>query len=679
MLNRKELGLDGRDPKYLDQDIAALRAMAQLTIDVELFTIPLYMNAMSSLHGFHALTFKGFDGYAGRMWPGLGPTLEPNSPNEQAYNTLYGVFLQEMFHLELAGNLASAIGQRPLLKGNRLQNSDNGWNCYRGGSIIPGIVDLQDTKCFKDVKVELGTLTDSLPLFLAIELPAALARSEVIRNQGKYFPKVPFESLPAGKAIPEFFGSIGYLYECYAKYASIRYTDEPDNTLFERLYIEQKSQNKGLQRELFNNSTRAHPLFEFPGVRVLSQAEKGEDVYDIAIDIMSAIVDQGEGAVIDPSTAATMAAATSPMTMAQALLAPSGAQPKGYPSGRTSMRRYKKEYWGIQNVYDEVDERNRTFGPALEVDYPSFDDKGKKEPQSTSAFAREKDDNRTHYQQFSSLMVNGATLRYWNGQADDVTVGDLERDPNPSLATPAEIIAAMGRLRADTGNSRHKFNQMAVGALYGVVQSLHEYWGSAQYTLPLGAMKASVTRFSTYWAICGAPPDLTCGIGNPDDLNTLHNACQGLSFSSPGNTCAAAPAYHTCAGANSCRTQGACGTVATDCEQVIPAPMFPCAKRSATYSPPGDNQCKIYGGCAVPISASQLLRVPGSAPDATFEMFLYSFPDSPPFQPQRLDQKLSFKQKDSVYTKAWEAYLAVRAAEKPVPPVSDIRLVLSPV
>jgi len=62
-------------------DASAVRAVAQAAINVELFTIPLYMGALYSIVGTHQITSPGNAFYQGRLWPGLGPTA----------NRLFGV------------------------------------------------------------------------------------------------------------------------------------------------------------------------------------------------------------------------------------------------------------------------------------------------------------------------------------------------------------------------------------------------------------------------------------------------------------------------------------------------------------------------------------------------------------------------------------------------------------
>ena len=105
-----------RDPSSKETDAAALRAIAQAAIEVELFTIPLYMSAAYSIQGMHQITSKENAFYEGRLWPGPDTVADPKTPNERAFNTVFSVFVQEMLHLQLAANMAacacSAAGRR---------------------------------------------------------------------------------------------------------------------------------------------------------------------------------------------------------------------------------------------------------------------------------------------------------------------------------------------------------------------------------------------------------------------------------------------------------------------------------------------------------------------------------------------------------------------------------------
>src|ERR1700724_778132 len=109
-----------RDPKH-----NALYAIAQAAVNVELFTIPLYMGTLYSIQGTHQIKAKDQSYFKGRLWPGGATTANPTTANEKAFNIIFSVFIQEMLHLQLASNIATAIGASPSFTSPMLQNSNN--------------------------------------------------------------------------------------------------------------------------------------------------------------------------------------------------------------------------------------------------------------------------------------------------------------------------------------------------------------------------------------------------------------------------------------------------------------------------------------------------------------------------------------------------------------------------
>ena len=94
----------------LPVDRAALYALIQSAVDVELFTIPLYMTALDPIRGTYPAPFDGQD-----VWPGLRPYSTSTSSSQRAYNAVFSVYVQEMLDLQLAGNIASAMAFSPRL------------------------------------------------------------------------------------------------------------------------------------------------------------------------------------------------------------------------------------------------------------------------------------------------------------------------------------------------------------------------------------------------------------------------------------------------------------------------------------------------------------------------------------------------------------------------------------
>src|SRR5438045_4924774 len=138
-------------------DASAVAAIAQGAVDVELFTIPLYMGSLYSIQGTHQITGDN-DFYKGRLWPGPATTADPKTPNEHAFNLIYSVFIEEMLHLQMAANIASALGVKPTFTSLSPQ-PDLAWTCYGDErseqTVIPNIDDLRDTKSYADVGVSI--------------------------------------------------------------------------------------------------------------------------------------------------------------------------------------------------------------------------------------------------------------------------------------------------------------------------------------------------------------------------------------------------------------------------------------------------------------------------------------------------------------------------------------------
>ena len=212
--------LKQRPPENKDLDKAALQALAQAAINVELFTIPLYMVSLFSIQGMHQITSKGNDFYQGRLWPGAAPSRDPEGDPEKAANNLafnhfFSVFIDEMLHLQLASNIAKALGVMPTFTSSLLQDENYGWTCYDNTTVIPHILDFQDTvPGYNDIRVRLDALTlEQNRLFLAIEQNEEDARGIIDPEKvGNYFPSVPFEKWEEGNTeanLPMFGTSAG--------------------------------------------------------------------------------------------------------------------------------------------------------------------------------------------------------------------------------------------------------------------------------------------------------------------------------------------------------------------------------------------------------------------------------------------------------------------------------------
>src|ERR1043165_4662803 len=252
-----------RPPINLSTDLAALRAIAQAAIDVELFTIPLYMTSLYSIEGMHEINGANNALYLGRLWPGPKSKAAPANANEQAFNIVFSVFIQEMLHLQMAANMASVVGARPDFTSAALQNEQHGWTCYGPAlSVIPNIIDLKDT-VNEDVAVNIGPLdADRIRLVRAIEQPEEDAKKAIKKGcEKKYFPEAPFDGWKIGDPLP-MFGTIGWMYQCYYDYLSLSYDD--GSTLWQKVF-KQAAKSPPVQNDLFNAVSGGHPMREFMG------------------------------------------------------------------------------------------------------------------------------------------------------------------------------------------------------------------------------------------------------------------------------------------------------------------------------------------------------------------------------------------------------------------------------
>jgi hypothetical protein len=640
--------ITGRDLKYVATDTSAVRAIAQAAVNVELFTIPLYMTTMYSIYGMHQINAKEQTYYKGREWPGLATRAVPANDNEKAFNIIFSVFIQEMLHLQMASNIATALDVQPSFTSTALQTKNHGWHCYGPQkTVIPQIVDLKHTKEYSHVRVNLEELNQNqTSLFLAIEQPADKANSQFdhlptdeVLKLG-YFPTVPFKDWKVGYTDVDLplFGTIGHMYECYAQYLSITYTD--GQNLWQKMF-----KPGSVQQDLFNANkddpsnpnSNGHPRKEFPLFETWLNAEDQKDpmlAYDKVIDMMSAITDQGEG-------------------------------------NSTGIQRFRRKH-----MLTAVQEKYQEDRAALDVDYPSYDQSGSSAP-SRDAAARADSKKLDHYERFQEVQgilarvitwdkwhaTGGKEGRQWTGK----DLSNAAYDPNTApknIPTPDQVAAALNQLHAEGESTRKIMSEVAVGAIAGITTVLDTFWKVQDTLFPYPSMAGSGDRVSINWAIFGKAPDLSLGLKAPDPT-VLYHACQGLSLANHDTkaSCAAVEIYHTCKGSNGCHAQGGCGFAHPDtgggnCSQSAVSNSASAVKGTCgapiPYSAPSDNKCKTFGGCAVPISASQLYPVTAPPP----VMKLYDFV-GPEHTSTPLDKTMAFTVRDSVYEKAWEAYCTV--------------------
>ncbi len=624
--------ITNRDLSNLDVDKSAVAALAQGAVNVENFTIPLYLCAMSSIHGTHKISNPLAKG---RLWAGMSTTPTPLgtvlTPNQEAYNTMFSVFIQEMLHLQLAANLAAVLGVTPkFFTGSLLENSAGGWGCYGPtNTVIPHILDLTDTKTYASVNVDIGELSqEQINLFLAIEQSHDAALADINPDaRDKYFPAVPFvnwASANTEKNLP-LFGTIGWMYNCLLKYLTIEYSD--GETLWTKMF---DATNLSKQRDVFNGMTKYHNP-EYPRMPTQISASDPSLAIIQAIDMIRGISDQGEG---------------------------------GIKNALKGFRLYFQERVGaviVDNKTAFIDhvatnDVQLQFQPdkvALAIDYPDSGD----------ADARATGDEIDHWKRFNNLTdviaTDGfMTFTQWFAAGNTWTGADLKTSdyvPNPALPTPTAVANALNGLKT---SSKDLLNSLIVGAVNGINSALTLSWGDSTKAFPNQAMRASGDRMSLYWAVMGAAPDLSAALPAPTTTDEYH-ACQGLSISNPGNNCADISAFHTCSGSNLHKGQGGCG--------------YPVKNATGNYIAPSDNTCAQKGGCAAPISSWQLNSNGGT-------MDVVNIDSGAPIPPNTLPLAAG----GGVYDAAWAVYSAIYASKNPgspapsKPATNDLRTVIPP-
>lgn len=652
--------LKERSPDNKDADKAALQALAQAAINVELFTIPLYMVSLYSIQGMHQITSAGNDFYQGRLWPGAAPSRDPandpqNPANAQAFNHFFSVFIDEMLHLQLASNIAKALGVMPTYNSVMLQDKNYGWTCYADTTSIPHILDFQDCIApYNAIRVKLDALTpEQNQLFLAIEENEDDARGIIApENEGKYFPAVPFADWQATNTEADLpmFGTIGWMYKCLWQYMEIVYTD--GTSLFEYVF------NRGtLERDLFNASSSYHQP-EYPKMPTMASGEINvQNAMENILNMINAITDQGEGQDV---------------------------------AKWIRLMRGQLKYAPVQGEFQPDED-------ALNFDYPNYTDTGTLDNPSGQTVSRSKNGALDHHDRFlaiGELLETGKVVTWdqWHAAGNKWTAEMLKTtgyDQNKWPLPPAEdIAAALNNLKGVSG-TYDTFSQVAAGSIAGITRVLSGFWTSETTAFPSPSMYGSGDRVSICWAVFGQFPDLTQGIAEKTP-GVLYHACQGLDLTTPGQdqNCAQVEVFHSCRGSNGCKAEGGCGFVQVVGQSVLCghkvllehlSPTPPLRGGPKIYSAPSDNKCASFGGCAIPISASQLYPPP--QPDQTsggMEVIDFVGQTSTPEKIGNLQYKVG----DKVFDVAWEAFIRVlqhRGVTPPEKPAdSDLRLAFPP-
>jgi len=539
-----------------------------------------------------------------------------------------------MLHLQLAANMATAIGVTPSFTDPALQDKNHGWICYGPAiTVIPHVIDLKDTREHKGVFVNLGPVSaDQLKLFLAIEEPEKEAKDYIDPDKiSKYFPTVPFQSWAAGDPLP-MFGTIGYMYQCYKDYLEISYTG--GTTLWDAVFTAGAQQN-----DLFNSFVAGgHPMREFMGFEATVALTYPDIAKQQVVNMMNAISDQGEGATLK----------------------------------LRSLRLRRQNLLAVQPNYQSSD-------PALKSDYPSYNDIGGLVAAADAA-ARFDNDKMDHYERFQRVQATLGDIVTWpqwlaaHGpwRAEDLQASDYHPNGKHQLPSTAETAAALNSLaQPGPGVDNYKLvSQAGIGAIAGVTTVLDQYWNAeaqskSPVSFPMPSMYGSGDRLAICWAVFGKAPDLSIGL-DPPQPDKLYHACQSLDFDvAGGNTCAEVAIFHTCRGSNGCRAQGGCGFVqpiagggSCSTSTVVQMRSFGAGCNpfaGPDYSAPSDNRCMTFGGCAVPISAYQLFPKSG-----TMQLFDFEKQPDGSYKPVEIPNgKVLFRQGQKVHDVAYSAYKTV--------------------
>src|SRR5258705_981869 len=504
-------------------DKAALQAIVQAAVDVELFTLPLYMVSMYSIQGMHQITSKGNDFYRGRLWPGASPARDPgSSANAAAFNHFFSVFIDEMLHLQLASNIAKALGVMPSYNSSALGEGADGGACRgRDNTILPHIRDFQAAvEVYNDIKDGLDARTvEQTRLFLAIEQNEEDAKKIISLDKvGKYFPVAPFENWKAGDDLP-MFGTIGWMYKCLWQYMEIVYDD--GTSLFESVF------NRGtLERDLFNASSSYHKP-EYPKMPTMASGELSvPSAMENILNMINAITDQGEG--------------------------------EGVAEWVRRMRGLL-QYAPVEGQFQPDEE-------ALNFDYPNYTETGVQNDPSGNKVARSQNGELDHHDRFLAIdaLLKAGGVVTWNQwhaagnkwTAEMLMTNEQDYKANTWNLPPAEdIAAALNNLKADDaeGTNYQVFSQAAAGSIGGITRVLSGFWTNETTGFPSPSMYGSGDRVSICWAVFGRYPDITAGIA-AKTLGELYHACQGLELSGTrGDTCAQVEGFHSCRGPNTCK------------------------------------------------------------------------------------------------------------------------------
>ena len=721
-----------RSTENYENDKRVLQLLLQKALEVELFTIPLYMSSMYSICGYHQIN-TGNNFYQGRQWPGLAPKFKQDiesDSKQNAFNKVFKVFIEEMLHLQIAANLCNVYDQTPNFTNNSLVSEDSSWKCYGNENTkIPGIIDFKDLKkesAYKDVKVKLDSLNkEQIKLFIAIESSEHNLQQELREEclEKNYKISVPFsaedeEKIKKGELL---FGSISGLYTAILLYLLIEYKDkDKDNKkLFKKAFSEKK---KIIQREKFNKTKDSNKASEYPNFCTnLIGVSKCTVKFSNILSMINGILDQGEGLPLEDLIVLIISKIQDQDETIQFLLKELKDVSKEKIKEKIDSGEYLKQ--GIkQEILDKINSllpstlmavspENLVIDEALENNHPSYDDQGNKINSASKAARGGKNGEKEHLEIFKEVkaLISNKDFQTWDQyhankntwSAKDLITNCEDYQINlknyPQLATAEEIAEAMNQVTQNKTDQTwiELLSQANTGTLKGLLNGMQKYWATEDGEFPGPAMNGSGDRMSICWALLGKSPDLNIvPLVKVKARVQDYHACQGLYLpkckeseldgkpesmisrsdsqcessnlsckcesSEPKNEdeldyswvkngelgCASPAVYHSCKGANTCKSEGGCGFVqayegGSSCggtsTNVYSDPMY--------VSVPGANNCALKGGCAVPISALQMF--PAVYGDEQMMKYKSVTGD---------EVKVNFSRGELVYDAAWKVY-----------------------
>jgi hypothetical protein len=174
--------------------VAHVREHLQGACDLELFTLPLYLTAAYSTR---APLLDGEPKYDTSIGWEFDPAWDESQRAQWAFNLLYSVSVQEMLHLLLARNVATALGRTIVI------DRPPAIPDYSTGGIVPHLLQLDPAHFRPEADigpftVKIGPLDQNqIDLFKAIEVPEHLTYHPVHACAGQTGPNPPYSSISA--------------------------------------------------------------------------------------------------------------------------------------------------------------------------------------------------------------------------------------------------------------------------------------------------------------------------------------------------------------------------------------------------------------------------------------------------------------------------------------------------